>query len=71
MSVQLAIEAYFEAVGTLPIEQDQQTLFAWMNENGSSIAWEEFEAQWHSMTICADCGHCVGYIPGCDNCNPF
>ena len=71
MSVQIAIETYFEQFNVLPLEQNQQTLFAWMNQQGHAIEWEEFKAQWQSMTICADCGHCVGYIPGCDNCNPF
>lgn len=70
MSVQLAIEDYFEQVGTLPIDQDQRTLFAWMNANNRPVSWEVFQEEWQSMTLCADCGHCVGYLPFCDNCNP-
>jgi hypothetical protein len=70
VSVQSAIEAYFEQYDILPIYQNQETLFAWMNANGKPITWEDFVEQWQSMTICADCGHCVAYLPYCDNCNP-
>jgi len=70
MSVQLAIEEYFEQYGVLPIDRNQQMLFAWMHENGKAISWEDFEEQWRSMTICADCGHCVAYMPYCEGCNP-
>lgn len=62
-SVEFAIELFFEETGVLPIDQKKETLFEWMKQESPDLSWDDFVERWQSMTISADTGHVVGYIP--------